>query len=207
MGNALTWCRNQGVNVTDDDASVPDFTKPGFASASARSPEDRLSDINSILNWIRSGSKPDDDSISDEVRRINQMLPVKKGQSPESRARDIESALDWMRSNDMPTTFEDQPDKFDKLGSLPIARRSPEDRMKEREDIANWIRQSKSPSADTPDGTFKKIDQMLPVKKGQSPESRASDIENALTWCRNQGVNVTDDDASVPDFTKPGFAS
>ena len=67
-----------------------------FIPASARSPEDRLNDINSILNWIRSGSKPDDDSISDEVRRINQMLPVKKGQSPESRARDIESALDWM---------------------------------------------------------------------------------------------------------------
>ena len=188
--NALDYYRVPSNSAYYEDESIPDLTKLSSVPLSTRNPEDRLKDIETVVNWIRSG-KPDDDSVGVNIKMIDQMLPVKKGQSPEARAREIEGTLDWMRSNNVLSAFEEQPDKFDKLGSVPITRRSPEDRLKDREDILNWLRQSKSPSADTLSGVFKKIDQMLPVKKGQSPESRARDIESALDWMRSNNVLTT----------------
>jgi len=76
--------------------------------------------------------------------------------------------------------------------------------VKEQEDALNWLRQSKDPSADTPDGEFQKIDQSLPVKKGQSPKGRARDIESALDYCRNEGMIPDKFDGSVASLDKVG---
>jgi hypothetical protein len=76
---------------------------------------------------------------------------------------------------------------FDKLPSIPVSRRSPEKRKADDDDVITWLRNGMSDSED-PTGEFKKIDQMLPKKKGESPQDRARDIESGLDWCRNKGV-------------------
>jgi hypothetical protein len=35
---------------------------------------------------------------------------------------------------------------------------------------------------------------LLPGRPGQSPVNRAKDIDNVLTWLRNRGVELEDDD-------------
>merc|ERR1712085_243837 len=102
-----------------------------------RSPEDRLKDQNGILNWLRESKSPSFDTPDETFKKIDQMLPVMMDQTPENRSRDIENALDWMRHNETSSCFEDIPDKFEKLGSLPMTRRSPEDRLKDQDDIFN----------------------------------------------------------------------
>ena len=96
---------------------------------------------------------------------------MKPGQKPEERARDIESALDWMRNNGMTPDDGSLPD-FRQLGSIPVSRRTPEEKRKDLDNVLNWIRNGKDDS-DDPTGEFKKIDQMIPQKRGQSPEDRA----------------------------------
>ena len=97
----------------------------------------------------------------------------------------------------------DEPTEFEKLGSLPISRRTPEERSKEEQSIMNWLRNSKDPSNDTPNGDFQAVDQLLPTKERQSDEERARDLENVLDYCRNLGVKPTDDE-DVAGFSKLG---
>jgi hypothetical protein len=37
---------------------------------------------------------------------------------------------------------------------------------------------------------FKRIDQLLPKKVGQTPGDRAKDVDTALTWVRNRGFDL-----------------
>jgi hypothetical protein len=198
--NALDWMRHNEVSPFVED-SPDNFDKLGSLPFARRSPEDRLRDEDNILNWLRQSKSSSFDTPDGTFKKIDQVLPVKKDQTPQSRSRDIENALDWMRHNEFSPSFDDSPDKFEKLGSVPISRRSPEDRLKDQDDVLNWLRQSKSPSFDTPDGTFKKIDQMLPVKKDQTPENRSCDIENALDWMRHNEVSSSFE-ASPDNFEK-----
>ena len=54
------------------------------------------------------------------------MLPKKKGQKPEDRAREVEGALDWMRNKDVKPSEVAPEGTFQKLGGVPISRRTPE---------------------------------------------------------------------------------
>merc|ERR1712078_916247 len=91
--------------------------------------------------------------------------------------------------------------KFDKLGSLPISRRSPEDSLKnDVADILNWLRNGKEESLD-PYGAFSKIDQLLPMKKGKSRQDRARDIGKALTWIRDPNSPLVAEDGIDSDRT------
>ena len=67
---------------------------------------------------------------------------------------------------------------IEKLGSIPVSRRTPEDREKDIDDIVRWLRNGKDDS-DDPTVEFEKIDQMVSSKPGQKPKDRARDIESA----------------------------
>ena len=56
---------------------------------------------------------------------------------------------------------------IEKLGSIPVSRRTPEDREKDIDDIVRWLRNGKDDS-DDPTGEFEKIDQMVPVSQDRS---------------------------------------
>jgi hypothetical protein len=111
---------------------------------------------------------------------LDSILPVKPGQTPEQRASEIEGAIDWVRSNEVGPAV---------------------DRKKDVDDVRTWLRSKKADSLD-PAGDFKKIDQLLPKKKGQKPEDRAKEIEGALDWMRNKGMKPSDDGDDVPAFNK-----
>jgi hypothetical protein len=49
---------------------------------------------------------------------------------------------------------------------------------------------------------FKKIDQVLPKKKGEKGKDRAKDIESALDWCTNKEVKPSCVDEDSPAFNK-----
>eukprot|EP00529_Nitzschia_sp_RCC80_P034551 CAMPEP_0113455244 /NCGR_PEP_ID=MMETSP0014_2-20120614/8275_1 /TAXON_ID=2857 /ORGANISM="Nitzschia sp." /LENGTH=96 /DNA_ID=CAMNT_0000346667 /DNA_START=31 /DNA_END=318 /DNA_ORIENTATION=+ /assembly_acc=CAM_ASM_000159 len=96
--------------------------------------------------------------MGEEFKKIDQMLPHKKGQSPLQRSKDIEGAMDWMRNRGVsPAVDADTP--FDSLPSIPISKRSPEERQQDVDHITEWLRNGKPPSMDTPTDEFKAIDQ------------------------------------------------
>jgi hypothetical protein len=53
-----------------------------------------------------------------------------------------------------------------------------------------------------PTGEFKKIDQVLPKKKGEKGKDRVKDIESALDWCRIKEVKPSGVDEDSPAFNK-----
>merc|ERR1719463_40724 len=116
------------------------------------------------------------------------MLPLKKNQSPDDKGNDIEGVLNWMRSKKIPTASSLDDDKFDKLPSVAVAKRSPEDRQKDVDDIAVWIRNGRRNDDDSPTNEFATIDQMFPLKKNQSPDDRAKDVEGVLNWMRSKKI-------------------
>jgi hypothetical protein len=91
---------------------------------------------------------------------------------------------------------------FDKLPSIPVSRWSPEEPKADVGDVMTWLHSAVSDSED-PTGEFKKIDQMLPKKKGESPQDRDRDIESGLDWCRNLGVTPLGVDEDSPAFSLP----
>ena len=58
---------------------------------------------------------------------------------------------------------------IEKLGSIPVSRRTPVDSEKDIDDIVRWLRNGKDDSND-PTGEFEKIDQIVPSKPGQEPK-------------------------------------
>ena len=196
--NALDYCRNPVVKPSDDDSSVPTFSTLSSIPISHKSPEERKRDAANVLEWIRCG-KPADVDSADEFKKIDDQLPVKKGQSPEDRARDIESVFDYCRNKGAKLSDDGSVPAFSTLSSIPVSHKSPEDRQKEAANVLEWIRCGKPADADSAD-EFKKIDDQLPVKKGQSHEDRARDIESVFDYCRNTGVKLLDD-GSVPAFS------
>jgi len=108
---------------------------------SRRTPEQRAKDLDNALNWLRNKGKDDEkNDPTGELRKLDKLLPNKPGQSPKDRARDIEGALDWMRNNNVSPDDEDAVDKFNKIGSVPMSRRTPEQRAKDLDDALNWLR-------------------------------------------------------------------
>jgi hypothetical protein len=95
-------------------------------------------------------------------------------------------------------------DKFNKVPSVPISRRTPEQRAKDLENTLNWLRnKGKDDEVFDPTGEFRKLDSMLPKKNGQTPADRARDIKGALDWMRNNGVSPHDnDDDALKQFGK-----
>ena len=90
-----------------------------------------------ITTWLRNGKDVDGDRTGD-FKKVDQLLPQKRGEKPEDRARDIEGALDWMRNNNV-TPEEAASPSFSNPGldgHLPKAARSPKERKKDVEDIA-----------------------------------------------------------------------
>ncbi|MGK3734880.1 MAG: hypothetical protein ACI90V_001719, partial [Bacillariaceae sp.] len=199
--NALDYCRNPAVKPSDNDGSVPAFSTISSIPVSHKSPEDRMRDIENVIEWISLGRPNSEDPITGEFKKIEDLLPVKKGQSPEDRARDIESVFDYCRSTGVKVSDDDGSlPAFSTLSSIPVSHKSPEERTRDIENVTEWISLGRPNSEDPITGEFKKIDNILPVKKGQSPEDRARDIESVFDYCGNKGVKISDG-GSLPAFS------
>lgn len=193
----LDWLRNTAGGLTDDEP-LPGFDKIESVPMHRYTPEQRKKDLDDILCWIRNGKKPSDDPTGG-FKKTDQLLPERKGLSPDDRARDIENVLDWMRSNGVSPTQDDAPDALRKIGALPVARRTPEQRKKDRDDCLNWLRnKGENDALLDPTGEFRKMDALLPLKRGQSLDDRATALESALDWCRQQAVTPDFDDGDLP---------
>jgi len=179
--------RNNDVKL-GDLAPLEKFKNLGAIPVSRRTPEQRMKDLHDAMNWVRNEGRDDEatDPTSD-FRTLNAVLPLKKGQSPDDRAREIEMALDWVRTSGSSPAVDDLMVPVPDTQGAPIAIRSPEERKKDLSAAFNWLRNGKRVSED-PDGTFKKIDDLLPVKPSQTLEDRARDLEGCLDWMRNNGV-------------------
>merc|ERR1711935_1144789 len=178
--------RNNDVSPHDESLK-PDFDLLPSVPISRRTPEVRKEDMDNVLGWLRQNKDPSFD-LSGEFTKVDQFLPEKKGQKPKERAREIENTLDWMRSAALKPSAElDIPLGFEKLGSVPISRRTPEERKRDVDDVMNWLRNGK-PEFDDPTGDFTRLDQLLPKKKGHTSKDRARDIEGTLDWMRNMGL-------------------
>ena len=143
-----------------------------------RSPEQRAHDVSNALNWLRhkgtsNASKYDP---TGDFKKLDSLIPSKSGQSPMERARELEGALDWCSNNDVSPCDDDFSHFFNKIGSVPVTERSQEQRANDLSCFLNWIRSVKLDSLDSPDGEFRKLDDLLPIQMGQSSEDRARDI-------------------------------
>merc|ERR1711904_736667 len=113
--------------------------------------------------------------------------------------------MNWMRSNNIPSVPSEDDKKFDKLPSVPVARRSPEDRQKDVDDITDWIRKGRPSDDDSLTNEFATIDQMLPIKKKQKPDDRAKDIEGILNWMRFNNFPLVSSDLDKSTANTPSF--
>jgi hypothetical protein len=205
---AMDWMRSKALDSGSDE--VDQAFKPVVHGAGpARSPEQRADDMASVLNWMRRGKgkgkkKEDKYDPDGEFRKLDNLLPKKMGQTPEERARQIESALDWLRSKGTDAAMDDPVAPIDNLGFLPICRQSPEQRAKDLDNALNWMHNGKKEGKYDPAAEFRKLDSLLPQKRGQTPADRARDIEGALDWMRNSGLSPNDED-SLPSSVKAGF--
>ena len=118
------------------------------------------------MGCIRNGKDEKDDPTG-KLKKIDDIIPQKRGQSPEDRAKDIEAGLDWVRNGQPKGPSDDDTppwEQFDKMDSGLITRRSPPQRQKDLEDVMNCIRNVKD-EKDDPTGEFKKIDQIILPRK------------------------------------------
>jgi hypothetical protein len=172
------WIRNNAIDV---DYCLLDPDDETYFEAK-RAHEQRSKDFGDVLNWLR--NKGIDDITYDpsgEFRRLDGMLPKKRGQTAEGRARDIEGALDWLRRKDASPKVDEQDVDIDTFSAIPVSRRSIEQRSNDLEKVMNWLR-SKGEDDEITDstGVFRNMDGILPVKRYQSPEDRAHEIERGL---------------------------
>jgi hypothetical protein len=199
---ALDWIRgNQSASFGDDD-NVQGFNKFPLSGVATSSPEQRLEDLNNALTWIRKGKgKSKKYDTTGDFRKLDKLLPKKRGQTTEERAREIEGALDFLRSNNASPDDDHVIDKYSDLGSIPVSSRTPEQRHKDLQDALNWIRhKGENDAINDPDGCFQKLDAVLPEKKNQKKKARARQIEQFLDWTR--GPIISNDDDSIPAFGK-----
>ena len=159
----------QQRRFSDDDDAIDKFNKVGSVPVARRTPEQRKKDLDDTLNWLRNKGK--DDDITDptgEFRKLDSMLPHRRGQTPEDRARELEGALDWLRNRDVSPSEDEGLPAFNKAGSVPFARRTPEQRTEDLDNALNWLRnKGKDDDTNDPTGEFRKLDSMLPVRRGQ----------------------------------------
>lgn len=147
-----------------------------------RTPEQRKKDADAALNWLRNKGVNDDGlDPTGDFRRLDGVLPKKRGQSIDDRAQAIEAALDWCRAKGVAPGSEEPLPAIDRIGTVPIARRSPEERANQLKNVLNWLRnKGKKDEELDPTGEFRKMDASIPTKRGQSPEDRAREIEGAM---------------------------
>jgi hypothetical protein len=91
------------------------FSNIGSIPVSRPTPEERQSDLDNALSWIRQG-KPDDHDMSEKFKKIDALLPTKKFQSPEERAKALEGALDGMRNHGVKPISDTPIHDFESLG-------------------------------------------------------------------------------------------
>merc|ERR1712176_1052043 len=187
MEVALDWIRgSQNVNDIDMCESMQGFDKFPFSGVAKSSPEQRLEDLNNAMTWIRKGKgKSKKYDPSGDFRKLDKLLPRKRGQTTEERARAIEGALDFLRSNSASPDVDDIIDKYSDLGSIPVSSRTPEQRQKDLQDILHWIRhKGENDTINDPNECFRKLDAALPVKPNQKRKDRSRQIEKFLDWTR-----------------------
>ena len=104
-----------------------------------------------ILDWIRS-KKDDWKDPTGVFKKVDKLLPEKTRLKPQDRARYVKAALDWMRNKggqkqeiegaldwmmkksvSHSTMLLSSP--IEKLGSIPVSRRTPEDREKDIDEL------------------------------------------------------------------------
>jgi hypothetical protein len=99
MEQAIDWCRNHVIDLEDLIAGT--FEPVPSINATTRSAEQRSKDLQDALNWLRHQGQNDNAfDPTGEFRKLDKLLPKKRGQRPEERARELEGALDWIRSKD-----------------------------------------------------------------------------------------------------------
>jgi hypothetical protein len=98
MKDALNWLGSNGLDIDGEDG-MPSFDKIGTVPITQRSQEDRDSDLDDALNWLRGRGNNFDDP-SGIFKKLDSMLPSGlAGQSENERAKDMENALNWLRHN------------------------------------------------------------------------------------------------------------
>ena len=130
MAKALSWLRNNGVDADDDDIDFG-LDKLDTDGLSANSEINRATEAQNALNWLRMRDERTsdiDDGESIKFRKVDAVLPTKKGQSPEDRAKEMENALQWLRSKGLDLDADDTPlEAFDNHGFVPVNLRTGED--------------------------------------------------------------------------------
>ena len=87
-------------------------------------------------------------------------------------------------------------DKFNKVPSVPISRRTPEQRAKDLENTLNWLRnKGKDDDVNDPTGDFRKLDSMMPKQRVGAPDDRAYEINGPLDRLPVDGVSPLAGDA------------
>jgi hypothetical protein len=90
---ALDWVRNKGLAL--DEVILPLPNESRFVPVNATTPQQRESDLENVLNWIRSG-KSDAADPTGEFKRLDSMLPNKRRQKPRELTHEIdESLMNW----------------------------------------------------------------------------------------------------------------
>jgi hypothetical protein len=185
LANALEWMRQRGLNPTDETYDSKLMDVPTMTEIPKRSSEQRSDDLTNVLNWLSNKGKTDENlDLTGDFSKLNGFLPMKRDQTLEDRAKAIEGALDWIReqgSADGDDDDDDFPSSFIQFPSTSIAKSSPEQRLKDLENSTKWIRKGKGKSKKyDPTGDFRKLDKLLPKKRGQTPEERAREIEGKI---------------------------
>ena len=185
LANALEWMRQRGLNPTDETYDSKSMNVPTMTEIPKRSPEQRSKDMSDALNWLRNKGKTVENlDLTGDFSKLNGFLPMKRDQTLEDRAKAIEGALDWIREQGNAGGDDgdyDFPSSFIQFPSTSIAKSSPEQRLKDLENSIKWIRKGKGKSKKyDPTGDFRKLDKLLPKKRGQTPEERAREIEGKI---------------------------
>jgi len=225
MVSALDWIHSNDNHVAEDNESVSSglgSLASGYGSVgdclkarapSDRTPKRRSRDLKKVVQWMRKGKgkgqrREDKYDPTGDYRKLDSMLPKKKGMTPEDRAREIESSLDWLRSQqDIPADeeatiiTESEAIDLSTLGPAPICVTSPEDRQEELRNIMSWIRNKGKGMKNKydPSGNFRKLDKLLPRKRRQKPEDRAREIERVMDWMRNSGL-IPKGETTLPEL-------
>jgi len=196
MTKALNWLRNKEA-VSDGDGSDLDFQKFAVGDFTPKSGEERASEMQDALNWLRNSDV--DNVESKKFQKMDILLPKKEGQSVGDRAKEMEDALNWLRSKGLDLDDDDTDvSSFNKLGVIPMGLRSVYEKDRDTKNALSWIRNADD---DNEGGNaFSKLEGLLPLREGQTEQDRATDMVNALSWLRANGVNVSGDDDGSSSF-------
>ena len=88
-----------------------------------------------------------------------------------------------MRSKGVSPHDEDALEQFSKLPSVHVSHRTPKQRGKDLEYSLNWLRnKGKDDDVNDATGEFRKLDSVLPKKRGQTPDTAEG---KSTRDCRN----------------------